>query len=324
MYKGFILVLLIIISKLQAQQKNYYILFQSANQKPFFVKYKNKPVSSSPTGYLILPKLQNGIQSFSIGFPKSFEKDINFNTNITNTDLGFKIVQNANTIQLLNLIDLSVTSPTNQLDTNIVATIPVISNISKPQPIIPNSQSKATITLNFLKKTKQGIDAIYITNAPKNSDTIRIFIPLLSNTNIPTTSIDSIKFVDVTPVTIIPTPNSNPIDTISSKPIPILTIVNSDCKKIATENDYLLLRKKMAETDDESIMFEIVQKYISKKCYTTQQIKKLSIFFTTDNNKVEFYKKTYPYIYDSNNFSTLSQTIIAPGAVQNFNNILKK
>ncbi|MEO6843598.1 MAG: DUF4476 domain-containing protein [Ginsengibacter sp.] len=80
---------------------------------------------------------------------------------------------------------------------------------------------------------------------------------------------------------------------------------NSDCKNFATDNDFLTLRKKMAEENDNEKMIRVAKKYFKSKCYSTAQIKNLSYIFLTNDSKYQFFEAAYPFVSDSNQYLTL-------------------
>lgn len=72
-------------------QLNHFIYLQTDNQQPFYLKYNNRIISSTTSGYLILSKLKDGATSFSIGFPKSDQTEQKFQVMIDKADKGFLI-----------------------------------------------------------------------------------------------------------------------------------------------------------------------------------------------------------------------------------------
>lgn len=72
-------------------QLNHFIYLQTDNQQPFYLKYNNRIISSTASGYLILSKLKDGAASFSIGFPKSDQTEQKFQVMIDKADKGFLI-----------------------------------------------------------------------------------------------------------------------------------------------------------------------------------------------------------------------------------------
>lgn len=88
-------------------------------------------------------------------------------------------------------------------------------------------------------------------------------------------------------------------------PTPVTSSRNSDCKDFATDNDFLKLRKKMAEESGNEKMIQVAKKYFKSKCYSTDQIKNLSYIFLTNEAKYEFFEAAYPFVSDSGLFPTL-------------------
>ncbi|RPE14275.1 DUF4476 domain-containing protein [Chitinophaga lutea] len=56
---------------LAAQDPSYFVYIQHEKQQPFYVKLNGKLLSSSPKGYVILPRLHAGKVPVTIGFPKN-------------------------------------------------------------------------------------------------------------------------------------------------------------------------------------------------------------------------------------------------------------
>lgn len=100
-------------------------------------------------------------------------------------------------------------------------------------------------------------------------------------------------------------------------------ITNSKCKNIATEEDYARLRKKMAmETTDEK-MINVAKKIYRNKCFTTDQIKKLSTLFLSDEARYNFFNASYNSVSDTAGYSTLQSEFIDPAFVNRFKAMLQ-
>ena len=102
-------------------QQNRFIYLQTENRQPFFVKFDNKILNSYPLGYLIIPKLDDGLYSLVIGFPES-SNEHEFNCSINNKDVGF-IIKNAGEKewQLLNVQTLNVIIPGDVITKPVIA-----------------------------------------------------------------------------------------------------------------------------------------------------------------------------------------------------------
>lgn len=75
----------------QGLSAQHYIFIEADGQQPFYLKQGNKMVSSSATGFLILPKITASELEFSIGFPKNSYPEVSFYINGTNRDRGFQL-----------------------------------------------------------------------------------------------------------------------------------------------------------------------------------------------------------------------------------------
>jgi hypothetical protein len=88
--KRFVIAICIFVfsSHLEAQQ-THFIYLQTENAQPFYVKVNNKVMSSSPAGYLILPKLTDGNYKLAVGFPKKEFPEENFQVLVDKKNLGY-------------------------------------------------------------------------------------------------------------------------------------------------------------------------------------------------------------------------------------------
>jgi hypothetical protein len=218
---------------------------------------------------------------------------------------------------------------------------PVDSNFTNNVLVKTSPAIKKIVTV----RGEDGTDIVYVDNAEGKLDTIRIFIPLEkaipvsqqetkvqrisaeekneaiasnnnkvidSNIKEPKPNTELIK----QPVKLeIEKGTSNTVDNhvvktntnIQSKESELKPIMaNSDCKSIATEDDFLKLRKKMAAQTNDDDMVEVARKAFRAKCYITEQIKNISVLFLNDEGKYRLFDAAYPFVSDSNNFSLLS------------------
>ena len=72
-------------------QHNHFIYIQGENQQLFYLKKSGEVISSSTTGFLILPKLQAGTHQFIIGFPREQYPEYSFSIEISGKDRGFTL-----------------------------------------------------------------------------------------------------------------------------------------------------------------------------------------------------------------------------------------
>lgn len=72
-------------------QHNHFIYIQGENQQLFYLKKSGEVISSSTTGFLILPKLQPGTHQFTVGFPRDQYPEYSFTIEISGKDRGFTL-----------------------------------------------------------------------------------------------------------------------------------------------------------------------------------------------------------------------------------------
>ena len=89
----------------------------------------------------------------------------------------------------------------------------------------------------------------------------------------------------------------------------IKIMINSDCKKTATQNDFLKLRKQMAAEDSEKNMIRAANKQFVNTCYTSEQVKNLGVLFITEEERYKFYVAAFPHVSDTHNFGALENQL---------------
>ena len=81
------------------------------------------------------------------------------------------------------------------------------------------------------------------------------------------------------------------------------------CKAVASNDDFLRLRRKMAgKTNDDGMLAE-AGKYFKEKCFTTEQIKNLGSMFLSSAGKYNFFELAHDYVSDKENFSSLQSEL---------------
>lgn len=341
-------------------QQNHFVYLQTDNKQPFYVKLDKKILSSSTSGYVIIPKLVDGDYTLTIGFPKSEWAEQTLNVNIQNKDLGFLLknfnekgwgLVNLSTFQIINNNKFTVTAPITPVTPS--ASVTQVKVQEKPKDAIPVvqeeiktiSNSNPKITKLFTSKSNSNIEVVYIDRTETTIDTIRIQIPLLHSTQ--NTNTQPIVITPQTPIQEVvvekrpeaikqttkePEVNKEPqikqspkevdVSVASTKPNVGSQSTNS-CKSLANEDDYKKLRKKMASADSDNEMLSKALTGFQKQCYTTEQIKTLSFLFLNDEGKYKFLDTAYPFVYDKDNFIALSTLLSDAYYIKRFNAMLK-
>lgn len=87
------------------------------------------------------------------------------------------------------------------------------------------------------------------------------------------------------------------------------SLPNSNCTSIASDDDFMKLRKKMASESKDESMINVAKKVFRTKCFSTAQVKNLAVLFLNDEGRYRFYDAAMLYITDFSNFRSLGETI---------------
>lgn len=408
----FLLFVLLISPGVVIAQLNHFIYLQTEGRQPFYAKLDQKVFSSSVSGYLIIPKLNDGTYNVTIGFPKNENGEQVFVCRVENKDAGYLIKNfGEKGWGLFNLQTLDVIMAGNGSKEKEIANTgkkdefadmlsdvvndPSIKKADKPEePTKPGNSKKelkeepkvavetvvenkvepvsnAAASTRIIKKqlvdNKKGIELIYIDSSTGKQDTISILIPVeeeLVKAKAQTQSrqedtlgqsgkideaiavVNSPKAEVSTTVTSLTTTTEEkasaekkkieedkkflPVDmpvagktSSGSEEAAATPMINSDCKNFATEEDFLKLRKKMAAAGDDEDMINAARKSFKAKCFTTGQVKNLSVLFLKDAGKYTFFDLAYPYVSDSSNFGTLESLLTDPYYISRFKAMIR-
>ncbi|MBC7507239.1 MAG: DUF4476 domain-containing protein [Ferruginibacter sp.] len=213
--------------------------------------------------------------------------------------------------------------------TNVSAPVKTeIVELPKVDPVI----IRASIVKKIINKTADGMEMVYIDTADEVSDTIRIFIPadkiagekIQANVETVKEPKEQLKIKETSPLPVLPEEkkkdnkfiemelpdpgkkiNKVKPESAAQQAISKTAMINSDCKNFATNDDFLKLRKKMAGEENPEDMIIAAKKMFKNKCFTSEQIKNLSVLFLKDSGKYSFFDAAYPYVSDSQNYTLL-------------------
>ncbi len=207
----------------------------------------------------------------------------------------------------------------------------------------------SAITRSKLSKTKKGTELVYVETTNGIKDTIKLFIPsdkgITDKKTFPTEAIPNInadmnispainsgaaakseakflaidlpnKAIGELPAKVDSTTTSKAIvelpakvDSPISKVVVMAPVFNSDCKNMASNEDFLKLRKKMAGENHADNMIVVAKKTFKLKCFATEQIRNLSVLFLKDMDKYNFFDVAYPFVSDAQNFPVLQSQL---------------
>lgn len=128
---------------------------------------------------------------------------------------------------------------------------------------------------------------------------------------------DSTKAIDVQKI-------DTPISAVISNQQPNSSVqVRSSCAAVATEDDFLKLRKTMAAQIGNNDMIYEARKTFKTKCFTSNQIRFLSYLFLTDEGRYQFFDAAYPHVADPDGFTALLKELNDPYFVNRFKAMLR-
>jgi hypothetical protein len=161
--------------------------------------------------------------------------------------------------------------------------------------------------------TTEGFGLTFVDQyADGQKDTIQIVIP--NSTTLFTKEkeqlADEKKFLDITEQSKEILPSVKKVD-------------KNNCSSIASESDFLKLRKKMAGQKTEEAMINEAKKGFKPKCFTIEQIKNLGNLFLNEASKFQFYEAAYPNSSDRDNFAVLQTELKENYFIHRFKNLVK-
>lgn len=397
-------------------QLNHFIYLQTDNQQPFYIKYNNRIISSSASGYLILPKLKDGVVEFLVGFPKTNLEEQQFQCTIDKADMGF-LVKNFNEkgwglydLQSSSIVYANVkTAPATNTQTSTVppandpfsnmlskvtqdSTVKTVTIVKEPvevKPVVKADTAKVTKSAEVIVKkeplvqqpkdtvtkvvvvppvepkkeeqvvkkeevvtppvtepewkapaksiikqirkfeSREGADYVFeVDEDNAKKDTVRFFIErdttlaaAIAPVVTPAPAEVKKDTVAVTPVVVTPVETKKEEVVVKKEEVvtpPVIepapkketqSLPNSNCKDFATEDDLIKLRRKMASQRKDDQMVEEAKKVFRNKCFTSAQLRNLSVTFLTDEGRYRFFDAALPYVTDFANFKSLGETI---------------
>lgn len=209
--------------------------------------------------------------------------------------------------------------------------------LDKPVEKVPGTdvklaepKMKSSVEKIGMNNTAAGTYITYLDRTGNKTDTVKIFIAAepAENSQVPInnnkgTVTDPVVAVPETktinpPPTEVPAPKTDEfpmspplmapppplVKEVPSEPNPA-SAVAAQCRAVADVTDFLKLRKKMAAEKNDENMLNVARKMFRSKCFTTEQIKNLSLLFLKDDGKYYFFDAAYGRTADAQNFPSL-------------------
>ena len=249
-------------------QENYFVYLQTENNQPFYARMNNKVISSTTTGYMILPKMSEGKYEVTIGFPKKEFGEEKFTIEINNKSEGYLLKDfGEKGWSLFNLQTLALVSP-NTTDSPAMG---VATNTEIKED--PFSQMLATVTkdstllrkntplaaapvapVQEILKTEENVQETAVTVLPekKNTEEVKETITRVE---------DPIVEKTIPPSEII----YNPEKKQGSQPVKILGVVSRDGSEMiyvdktinSTDTITVFIPNEKGRTDSEFVKIEV-------------------------------------------------------------------
>ncbi len=198
---------------------------------------------------------------------------------------------------------------------------------------------RSIIKRKFKKPVKDGIEMMYVDDDGDTKDTIKILITSEKKKK----NVEEIKIAE--PIGFAPKSQWDSIANvekndkakfkISKQEKQIIkeannellvksSMPNSDCKSIATDEDFLKLRKKIVAEDNDENMIKAAKKVFKIKCFTTEQIKNVSVLFLVEQSKYMFFEAAYPFVSDSDFYYILEKQLSDNNYITKFRMMIHK
>jgi len=196
------------------------------------------------------------------------------------------------------------------------STQPSVVIVEKPAP---NAKKTIDSTTEVVVKRSSDIDSGKVSKADIDSPLIRLISDRSANGFREILIVDRNSRSSDTVQVLIPLEASAPVaDTVAlyrvkkensdsgtSGEVKEVQLINSDCKKFASDADVDKLRIAILNANGDDSKVAESKKVFKSRCFSTKQIRALSELFSSDDGRLKFFEASYPFVSDSGNFKTL-------------------
>jgi hypothetical protein len=306
--------LVLFISIATRAQQNYFAYVQTDNKQTFYIKVKDKIISSSAAGYLVIPKLATGTYELTVGFPQNQWVPQPFNITIGTKDVGYILknfgekgwgLYNIQTMEVsMNGLPASSTLKTPANDDDIFAnTLSGAANVnlSVKKEVAPATVKQEPISIEVLPKQVEkkaltkiekihtyndddGKTLVYTDNDSNEIDTISIFIPientLVVKEPVVIKKVETVKTEPVKDKKFLDIEMKNPNEKVAEVKEPVKTVIVEPVttKIIKTDNSVLTFNSDCKANATEDDFFKTRKKMVAED---------------TDDDMVEAAKKQF-------------------------------
>lgn len=199
--------------------------------------------------------------------------------------------------------------------------LPVEPGQIKENGPVNDTYLRSVVTKKSESSTIEGFGLVFIDEyGDGRKDTIRILIPNTRNLTLPDEGTpkagkDKDMFLEI---------SSDTTEKKEDIPAGMKANKKNTCRDMASERDFLKLRKNMAGENNDEGMISEAKKYYKSKCFTTEHVKNLSALFLTNSGKYSFFEASYIHITDLKNFASLESEIKDEYFVKRFRNLIRE
>ena len=229
--------------------------------------------------------------------------------------------------------------------TRVIVGKPRISR-EKDQVIPTQEKDTQLITMASVKKIGEeqvegGVNIRFLDISQDRADTVSIFIPVTEKRAEKTDSIavqgsgdgqvkkipadtKDTRFLDME----LPNPNLKQ-DSIINAGLDSVQVNKTQpaglkCKQVATEKDFLSLRKQMAAETNDLGMISVALKRFRATCFSTEQIRNLGSLFLNEEGKYKLYVAAFPFVSDLPEYGSLEKELKDEYYITRFRAMLHK
>ncbi len=199
--RSFVHILFFLLTGIGAKaQQNYFVYVQTENKQPFTVKLNDRTMTSSGTGYVVIPKLTNGSYILNVSFPANVFPMQTLALTVANDDAGYLMknfgekgwgLYNIRTMEVTmsngtkekadgDVFIAALSGAANTTLTTAPVKDPMVKEVKNDElPVLKERPSYTTISIQKTggTNTEDGLSAVYIDKTAAGNDTISMFIP---------------------------------------------------------------------------------------------------------------------------------------------------
>jgi hypothetical protein len=345
----FLIFLLSLLSLTEGAWAQHYFFIEADGQQPFYARWNGKLISSSASGFLLVPRVEDEKILLTIGFPRNQFPEQNFELTEMNRDRGFQLKNfgekgwglfdrtslavimpvSANTEKLMD-----VSKTLDKSFASVLAEVTGDSTLREPrqEPKAPVAAKKQVLTVStplrdsLIKDDR--MKRFDISNMLlMENDQIKVMEYLVWNEvgGIDTVRAEINKLLPVQPAVtgshpqeVITPKEPQSSSSISPKKIPVCD------RPFAETKDIRSLQRKILGSSDINNQIALVIKEFKLKCYNSRQAMDLGWMIPEESERLRFFEALWGLVSDPDQFGQLETVFMKDENIKAFRKILGK